>query len=317
MQGPFARPCMVRGVARRLHFPTDPIRKAAVVGSPLPSRLISPFFVLIWSTGFVVARYGLPYAEPLTFLSMRFAGVLAVLAPFSIGAGIAWPSRRQGIHMAVAGVLLQAGYLGGVWIAIHLGMGAGLAALVVGLQPLLTAVAGRWMGEPPSARQWAGLVLGFVGVALVVGNRIGTQGLTWQALAFAVAALLSITAGTVYQRRFCPGVDLRAGLLLQFGASLAVVLPAAWWFETMAVQWTWALAGAWAWSVFALSIGAICLLFLLIRRGAATRVASLMYLTPAVTALMAWAAFDEPLTATMVAGMALSAFAVAWAQGKR
>ncbi|WP_233146205.1 DMT family transporter [Pigmentiphaga sp. NML080357] len=287
------------------------------MGSSLPSRLISPFFVLIWSTGFVVARYGLPYAEPLTFLAMRFAGVLAVMAPLSFSAAIAWPDRRQSLHMAVAGVLLQAGYLGGVWIAIHLGMAAGLAALVVGLQPLLTAVAGRWLGEPPTIRQWAGLALGFVGVALVVGNRIGTLGLTWQALAFAVGALVSITAGTLYQRRYCPRVDLRAGLLLQFGASLVVVLPAAWAFETMRIEWTWSLVGAWAWSVFALSIGAICLLFLLIRRGAATRVASLMYLTPTVTALMAWAAFDEPLTATMLAGMALSAFAVAWAQGKR
>lgn len=127
------------------------------MGSLSPSRLISPFFVLIWSTGFVVARYGLPYAEPLTFLSMRFAGVLVVLAPFA-AAGIVWPGWRQRLHMAVAGVLLQAGYLAGVWIAIHLGMAAGLAALVVGLQPLLTAVAGRWMGEPPpggNGRGWS------------------------------------------------------------------------------------------------------------------------------------------------------------------
>ena len=287
------------------------------VGSPLLSRLIAPFFVIIWSTGFVVARFGLPYAEPMTFLAARFAGVLAVMVPLSFLLSIQWPGRRESLHVAVAGVLLQAGYLGGVWTAIHQGMGAGLAALVVGLQPLLTGVAGRWMGEAPSMRQWIGLALGFLGVALVVENRLGGDGLTWRALAFAVGALVSITAGTIYQRRFCPGVDLRAGLVLQFAASLAVVAPAAWVFETMQVEWTWSFVGAWAWSVFALSIGAICLLFLLIRRGAATRVASLMYLTPTVTALMAWAAFDEPLTLTMLAGMAISAFAVAWTQGKR
>ncbi|MDX3907146.1 MAG: DMT family transporter [Pigmentiphaga sp.] len=279
--------------------------------------MISPFFVVIWSTGFVVARYGLPYAEPLTFLVLRFAGVLAAVGPVCLAAGTGWPGWRQAAHVSVAGVLLQAGYLGGVWIAIHQGMGAGLAALVVGLQPLLTAVAGRWLGEVVTPRQWTGLVLGVVGVGLVVENRLGTAGLTLQSLGFALAALVSITAGTLYQRRFCPRVDLRAGLLLQFGASLVVVLPAAMVFETMRIQWTWTFVGAWAWSVFALSIGAICLLFLLIRRGAATRVASLMYLTPAVTALMAWAAFGEPLTPAMLGGMALSAFAVAWAQGKR
>ena len=282
----------------------------------LLSRLVSPFFVLTWSTGFVVARFGLPYAEPATFLALRFIGVLIIMAPLALLARSAWPSRRQGMHMAIAGILLQAGYLGGVWAAIRLGMGAGLAALIVGMQPVLTAVLGQWLGDRPNLRQWAGLALGLVGVAMVVGNRLGNE-LTPVSLSWAVLGLVSITAGTIYQRRFCPAIDLRVGSALQFGAALVVTLPFAFLFETRDVMWTPQFIGALAWSVLALSIGSVSLLFLLIRRGAATRVASLMYLTPGVTAVMAWLLFREPLTLVMILGLVVSAVGVAWAQGKR
>lgn len=280
------------------------------------ARLISPFFVITWSTGFIVARYGLPYAEPATFLLLRFLGVLACMVPAVLIARVPWPMPRASLHLAVAGVLMQAGYLGGVWAAIKLGMGAGPAALIVGMQPLLTGIAGQWLGDRPTSRQWGGLALGFAGVSMVVWNRLGNE-LTGASLAWALFALLSITAGTLYQRRFCPVFDLRAGSVLQFGAALIATLPFAFLFETREVIWSAPFVGALAWSVLVLSIGSISLLFLLIRRGAASKVASLMYLTPATTAVMAWALFGEPLTPLMMLGMAVSALGVAWAQGKR
>jgi drug/metabolite transporter (DMT)-like permease len=286
-----------------------------VAAFPL-SRLISPFFVITWSTGFIVARYGLPYAEPATFLLLRFIGVLLFMLPAVLLAKVPWPAPRTCMHLAVAGVLLQAGYLGGVWAAIKLGMGAGPAALIVGMQPLLTAIAGQWLGDRPSMRQWGGLALGFVGVSLVVWNRLGNE-LTGPSLAWALFALLSITAGTLYQRRYCPVFDLRVGSVLQFGAAFLATLPFAFLFETRTVIWSAPFVASLAWSVLALSIGSISLLFLLIRRGAASKVASLMYLTPATTALMAWLLFGEPLTPLMILGMAVSAVGVAWAQGKR
>ena len=284
------------------------------MGSSLPSRLISPFFVLIWSTGFVVARYGLPYAEPLTFLSMRFAGVLMVLAPFSVG--IAWPGRRQGVHMAVAGVLLQAGYLGGVWIAIHLGMGAGLAALVVGLQPLITALmAGAALGEKVLPRHWAGLGIGFAGVAMVLAPKfsLGAGEVSAANLAASIVAVLAMSAGTVWQKRFVAEGDLVTATMWQYlgGAVPMVALAAA--FETGAFTPDPELFFALAWLVLVLSIGAIFLLMYLIRRGAVARVASLFYLVPVVTALMAWALFGESLTLFQLLGMAVTTAGVALA----
>ena len=274
-----------------------------------------PLFVLIWSTGFVVARYGLPYAPPLTFLLLRFATVLAVLAPVVWLTRAAWP-RGQVLHIGVAGILMQAGYLGGVWSAIELGMPAGLSALIVGLQPVLTAFAARLVGESVRPRQWLGLVFGLCGVALVVANRISLSGLSPASIGLCVLALLSITAGTLYQKRYCPSFDLRAGTLIQFVASLLVVLPLALVFEDLGpdletVQWTPQFVAALLWSVLALSIGAIFLLFALIRRSAATQVTSLMYLTPPTTAAMAWLMFGESFGLLGLFGMALSVLGVA------
>jgi drug/metabolite transporter (DMT)-like permease len=277
--------------------------------SPVPV-----FFVFLWSTGFIVAKFGLPYAPPLTFLLLRCAAVLLVLAPLVLLFKAPWPTGMVR-HVAVAGLLLQAGYLGGVWCAIKLGMPAGVTALIVGMQPILTAAAAPLIGERVRPRQWLGLVFGLAGVALVVYAKITLAGLTAEALAWCVFALLSITAGTMYQRRYCPRFDLRTGTVIQFGATVAVLLPFAIWWEGLdpalsSVQWTPQFIGALLWSVFALSIGAIFLLFKLLRRSDATEVTSLMYLTPPTTAVMAWLMFGEAFSLLGALGMAVAVIGV-------
>jgi drug/metabolite transporter (DMT)-like permease len=282
---------------------------------PSPWIAAMPFiFVVIWSTGFIVAKFGLPYAPPLTFLLLRFAGVLAVLLPVVVVMRAPWPVGRIR-HIAVAGVLVQAGYLGGVWCAIKLGMPAGLSALIVGMQPILTAFAAPFIGESVRGRQWIGLLFGLCGVALVVANKITLIGLSSESIALCVLALLSITLGTLYQKRYCAQFDLRTGTIIQFAASMAVVLPFAIAFEHFdlafkTVQWTPRFIGALLWSIFALSIGAIFLLFALIRKSAATSVTSLLYLTPPTTALMAWAMFGEAFSIIGIAGMVLAVIGV-------
>jgi len=277
------------------------------------SRLVAPFFVFLWSTGFIAARYGVPYAEPATFLTLRFGLVLVIMVPaVAIMRGqITWPARSQVMHIAIAGLLLQAAYLLGVFEAVRRGMGAGTVALVVGLQPILTALAGSLIRERVRARQWIGLCLGLLGVALVVGDRLSLSGVTGPSMMFALAALSGITVGTLYQKRYCSSFDLRAGSVIQFTAAFLLMVPIMMLVEPGEVAWTLPLVGALLWSVLAMSIGAISLLFILIRRGAATQVASLMYLTPAATALMAWVLFDERITPVMVAGMIATALGVA------
>lgn len=285
--------------------------------SPNPWVAAMPLvFVLIWSTGFIVAKFGLPYAPPLTFLLLRFTGVLLVLLPLVWLMRAPWPSG-QARHIAVSGVLVQAGYLAGVWCAIKLGMPAGLSALIVGMQPILTAFASPLIGERVRGKQWIGLVFGLCGVALVVANKISLIGLSWQSIALSVFALMSITIGTLYQKRFCSHFDLRTGTAIQFAASIVVVLPFAIAFEDFnlslsSVQWTPRFIGALAWSILALSIGAIFLLFALIRKSAATQVTSLLYLTPPTTAVMAWIMFGEAFSLAGMAGMVLAVIGVAF-----
>ncbi|HEY8026479.1 MAG TPA: DMT family transporter [Burkholderiaceae bacterium] len=268
------------------------------------------FFVLLWSTGFVVAKFGLPFAPPLTFLLLRFAGVSCVLLPLVWIMRAPWP-RGQLRQVAFAGVLMQAGYLAGVWCAIKIGMPAGISALIVGMQPIITAFAAPLIGESLRPRQWFGLTLGLGGVALVVANKMHLAGLSLESIALCVMALLSITAGTLYQKRYCPQFDLRTGTLIQFLASFAVLLPFALAFEHLdwtlsTVEWSTRFVAALLWSIFALSIGAIFLLFALIRKNAATKVTSLLYLTPPTTALMAWLMFGESLSLAGVLGMLLA-----------
>ena len=270
-------------------------------------------FVVLWSTGFIGAKLGVPFVEPFTFLILRFIFVLALMVPLALLARARWPrSARETGHIAVAGMLIQGGYLGGCFSAVAHGMPAGVIALVVGLQPILTAFAAApLLGETVSALQWAGLVLGFGGVALVVWQKISLQGLDTASIAWGFTALVSITAGTLYQKRFCPSFDLRAGSVIQFGAALLLLLPLALATETMQVNWSGELVFALAWLVLVLSIGAISLLFTLIEHGEATRVASLFYLTPLTTAAMAYFMFDEKLSLAALTGMVIGVIGVA------
>ncbi|MEP6607666.1 MAG: EamA family transporter [Burkholderiaceae bacterium] len=270
-------------------------------------------FVLLWSTGFIVAKYAAPHAPPLTFLLYRFAGVIALLLPIIVLAGAPWPkSPRAWRDIAIVGVLLQASYLGGVWVAIGLGMPAGISALLVGVQPLLTALFGFTVDERPSRLQWIGLCAGFAGIGLVLSDRLTLAGVAPAALAVNLLALAGITAGTLYQKKSGADVDLRTGSVIQFAASFVVLLPFALAIESRTVDYTLEFWLALGWSIVALSLVAITLLLVMIRRGRATDVASLMYLTPPTTAILAWLLFGEvigPLAWTGVcvtmAGVAL------------
>jgi drug/metabolite transporter (DMT)-like permease len=288
-------------------------RQAAWLESAMPA-----VFVAIWSTGFIVARYGMPHSPPFSFLAIRCLLSMACLLAWARLAGARWPaSRAQWLHQAVTGVLMHAGYLGGVWAAVREGMGAGLAALLVGLQPVLTALWISWRGHAVTGRQWSGLGLGLAGLLMVVWQKLGLGEVHAANLAMALVALVSITAGTLYQKRFVAPCDVRSANGIQLAAAGVALLPLAL-LEADPMLWFTAggavnreLAGAMAWSVLGLSLGGSSLLYLLIQRGAATRVASLMYLVPPTTALMAWVLFGEPITALAVAGMALTALGVA------
>ena len=291
----------------------------------LPS--VAPgLFVLLWSTGFIGAKLGLPYAEPLTFLLVRFAVVIFLLSTLALLLRRPWPHRPiQWLHISVAGMLLHGGYLSGVFLAIRSGMPAGVVALIVGIQPLLTAfLSASMVGERASRRQWAGLVLGFAGVALVVSDKLDlsrgdflqSPGLSGAGLAFSALALFSITLGTLYQKRFCAELDLWSGSVIQFVAASLVLLPFALFFETMRIRWSGEFAFALGWLIFVLSLGAISLLHLIIRHGAATRVSALFYLTPPTTALLAYFVFGEKLGLATLAGMAIAALGVAIAVRK-
>ena len=280
-------------------------------------------FVLIWSTGFIVAKFGLPYAPPLTFLVLRYTFSIAC---FLVWIGLSharWPrGRLQWLHLAFTGMLMHAGYLGGVWVAVKSGMGSGLAALVVGLQPVLTALWLSWTASSsqpgPSgtlqaqvtARQWIGLALGLGGLLLVVARKFGAGSeVTVITLGCTVFALLSITAGTLYQKTFVQPTDVRTANAVQLMAALVVTLPFSL-LESEAIVWNTEFVGAMAWSVFALTLGGSSLLYLLIQRGAATAVTSLLYLVPPTTAVMAWVLFGELITLATVAGTALTAIGV-------
>lgn len=269
-------------------------------------------FVVLWSTGFIAAKLGLPYCEPLTFLALRMMVVVTLLVALALIGRAPWPRGSITGHNAMAGLLVHGGYLGGVFSAIHQGLPAGLTALIVGLQPLLTAVAaGVWLGERITPRQWLGFVLGLVGVALVVWDKVGVTALRPTGLGLAVVALVSITAGTLYQKRYCGGVDFRTAGAIQYTAAGLALFALAAATETGQIQWTGEFVFALAWLSLVLSVGAISLFYALIRRGEAARVSSLFYLTPPVTALMAFGLFGETLAPLAVAGMALAAVAVA------
>ena len=272
-------------------------------------------FVVLWSSGFIGTKTGVLHAEPMTFLSIRMGSLVVLLAALVLATRPKWPDASCLWHNVVAGLGVHGLYLGGVSIAIAQGLPAGLAALIVALQPILTStIANRWLGERVQPHQWAGLALGLVGVWLVVHERTGgsTTLLGWIAI---FIALIGITSGTLYQKRFAGGVDWRVGLLVQYAGSGALFIGSAAMFETWQVDWTPQFLLALGWLVFVLSLGAIWLFYFMIRRTAAMRVTSLFYLTPAVTALMAWLFFDERLAPLALLGMAVcitGVFLVNW-----
>jgi drug/metabolite transporter (DMT)-like permease len=272
-------------------------------------------FVLLWSTGFLGAKFGLPHAEPLTFLLIRFALVCAILLPIAMLTGARWPQTRSAVlHIAIAGLLIHATYLGGVFIAIHRGLPAGTAALITGLQPLLTGlVAAPYLGERISRRQWLGLLLGFGGVFMVVADKASLAEANLGNVLPAFIAVLGITIGTLYQKRHGGSMDVRTGSIIQFAASGLVMAMLAPLFETMQVAWTGEFLFALGWLTLVLSLGAISLLILMIRHGAASRVASFFYLVPATTALFAYLLFGETLGPISLAGMVVTALGVALA----
>lgn len=278
-------------------------------------------FVVLWASGFIGAKFGLPYAEPLTFLAVRMIAVVVLLAALVAVTRPSWPNGAGMAHSAVVGLLVHGLYLGGVFVSIDRGLPAGLCALVVALQPVLTAtLANRFLGERVLLHQWLGLVLGLVGVYLVVHEKTasgGTSALAWAAV---TVALLGITVGTLYQKRFGGGIDWRTGFLVQYAAAGTLFGLGALMFDTRNVNWTPAFLFALGWLVFVMSFGAVWLLYFLIRRSAATRVASLFYLTPPFTALMAWMLFAERLAPVSLVGMAvcvLGVFLVNWRLGPR
>jgi drug/metabolite transporter (DMT)-like permease len=283
-------------------------------------RAMPAVFVLIWSTGFIVAKFGLPFAPPLTFLAIRyFCSIVCFLIWIWLSKAV-WPQdKKQLLHLGITGVFVHAGYLGGVWVAVKGGMGSGLAALIVGFQPILTALWLTWMNASTTTtnkqpavtnRQWLGLLLGLAGLLLVVARKFGTTNeVTTLTFIAAIFALLCITAGTLYQKSYVLATDVRTANVIQLGAAFVVTLPLAI-LESETIVWNASFIGAMAWAVLALTLGGSSLMFMLIQRGAATTVTSLMYLVPPTTALMAWLLFNESITLVTVLGIVLTAIGV-------
>jgi drug/metabolite transporter (DMT)-like permease len=280
------------------------------------SFFVPALFVWLWSTGFIGAKYGLPFAEPFTLLLLRMLMTLVLLAGLAWIMKTRWPGWRGAGHLAVTGVLVHGCYLGGVYYAIQGGMASGIVSLIVGLQPLVTAAAAvAILKESVSARQWVGLALGLVGVALVLLEKFGGAGAgsgfsPWSLL-WALFALSGISLGTVYQKRHGTGADLVAGTMIQYAAAATFFAIGAFTLETREVEWSLQLQLSMAWLVFGVSIGAILLLMWLIRQGAASQVASLFYLVPPVTALEAYLLFDERLGGLAMTGGLIAIVGVA------
>jgi drug/metabolite transporter (DMT)-like permease len=287
--------------------------------SELLLKIAPGLFVLIWSTGWISARYAAPYADPLAFLSLRYACAGFILASLAVAMGAIWPRGRAAGHAAISGVLLHAIYLGGVWWAISRGLPAGISGLIAAVQPILTALlAPLVLGERISRRHWAGIGLGFAGIVLVLWPKLaGLSGAALaqqiEPLAVNVLGMVSVTAGTFYQKKYVQTGDLRTITTLQYAGAFAVTLPIAFLTEPMRIEWNTIMVLNLGWAVFALSIGAIGLLLLLIRRGAVSRAAALIYLVPPAVALEAFLLFGETMSPLQVAGMVITAFGVALA----
>jgi drug/metabolite transporter (DMT)-like permease len=273
--------------------------------------LAAPLFVVLWSTGFIGAKYGLPYIEPVTFLLLRFVLVAAALSLWVTLARTQWLTWRQARDAALIGILLQAVYLGGVYKAIDLGIEAGVSALIVGLQPVLTAfIARQFLGERLSGVQWAGIVLGLLGVGLVVMRKLDAGIGDWRGVALCLGSLVGISIASILQKTRAARHPVRSSTLVQFLAAVMVLMPLSFGFETREIIWSTELIMTMAWLVLVMSLGALSLLLYLIRHGAASNVASLFFLVPPTTALMAWGIFGEVLGPVEIAGVAVTTIGV-------
>ncbi len=285
----------------------------------MSTRLFPLMFVLLWATGFIGAGLSMPYAEPFTFMAMRFSIAAALMTIWALASRSLWPSGKALIHAAIAGCLIHGAYLSALFWAVHHGLPAGMSGLVAGLQPMLTTlIAAVLLGERASGRQWAGLLIGFCGVALVVWPKFSADsGVDPQSLAAAFVAVLAISTGTVWQKRFATAGDLKAGTAVQYIAAAMLTILCAFMFETRVVVWSPQLIFALVWLTLALSIGAILALLVMIREGAMSKVASLFYLVPGTAAIMAWLIFGETLGAIQIAGMVVTTLGVALTTMKR
>lgn len=282
-------------------------------------RFIPASFVVLWATGFIGARYAMPWAEPFTFLAARFVIAALLLAGLMLVLGSKRATRAEALHATVAGILMHGVYLGAVFWAIHRGMPAGLSALIVGLQPLITAVlAGKFLGEAILPRHWAGLAVGLIGVVIVLWPKLGALGggVTPETLVASLVSVLGMSAGTIWQKRYASGGDLVAATMWQYIGGGALMILASLAFETHTVIINGELIFAMTWLVLVLSIGAIFLLMVMIRDGEMSKVASLFYLVPAVTAVIAWALFGEQLSLVQIVGMAIATLGVGLATAR-
>ena len=291
---------------------------------PIPNRrwldpLLAWYFVAIWGSGFLASKIGMQYAPPFTFLTVRFLFGIACMIPIVLITRPLWPASRTELgHVIIAGLFMHAIHLGGSHYTQYLGVSAGITAVLLTVQPLLTAVvASRWMGEQLTRRQWLGIAVGFAGVVLVVWHKIDIREMTIASLCAVIVALLAVTTGTLYQRVFCPRVDLRASALVQFIASAIVLAPLAWFVEGFQVRWAWPMLGAIVFLVIAASILAVSALHTLMRHGEATRVTSLFYLTPVFAVVLEFALFNVVPTFVSMIGIAITCAGVALVAWKR
>ena len=281
--------------------------------SPGLTRIAAALFIFFWASGFISAKFGFPYAEPFTFLALRFGLAILIMAPLCILWHTPWPNSTKTIfHVLVAGWLVQTAYLIGVWYSIWLGVSTGVVALIVGLQPVLTGVfSASFLNEKVRSYQWLGLLFGFLGLILVVSQKINfAEGQFW-GISLCFFALLGITLGTFYQRRFCAEVDIRTAVTIQNAGSLFLILPLAFILEEMSVKWTGEFLFALLWSTVGLSVIAIALFYMLVRHGIAAKVTSMIYLSPPTTAFMGWIIFNESLPVTVLVGFVFVAIGVA------
>ena len=279
--------------------------------------LLAWYFVVVWGSGFIASKIGIQYAAPFTFLALRFAFGILCLIPLVIWLKPAWPgTKREWLHIIVAGLLMHAIHLSGSHYAQYLGMSAGIAAVILALQPLATALIARSNGDRVASLQWFGIALGFAGVALIVWHKVDIRAVTIGSLVAVITGLAALTAGTLYQRKFCPTVDLRSGALIQFAVSFAALLPLSIVFEGAKVQWSWPLLGAIAFLVIGASILAVNALHTLMRHGEATRVTSMLYLPPIFAVAMEYLVFGVVPTGISLIGIAVTSVGVALAMGR-